>query len=168
MIGWKGEKQHKRSFTMSQQIVVASREVKGPSIRESIPVELISAGQYRVLASPGYANGFAAGDILELLDSEGHFRVLTRAGNVCVQIFFEGDKESAMREFGLRFAALDGWLDGGNDCSGGHLLIYTIPQVAGFSAIEKAFEDIPSVIQLDTWMYGNVYGDDGVPLGWWN
>jgi hypothetical protein len=147
--------------------MLSSKEIKGPPIRESIPVEKISDDQYRVLASPGYVNGLAAGDILELLDSEGRFRVLKRAGNVCVQIFFEGDKESAIRELGWRFAALDGWLDGGSDCPGGHLLVYTIPQAAGFPAIEKAFENLPATIKFDTWMYGNVYADDGTPLGWW-
>ena len=152
---------------MNKHIVICAEELQGRPIRESIPVEEIAPNKYKVLASPGYANGFASGDLLELVDSEGHFRVLKRAGNVCVQVFFEGDKQAAIEELGMRFAALKGWLDGGSDSPAGHLLIYTIPKAASFSAIEKVFAELPASIRLDTWMYGNIYADDGSPLNWW-
>jgi len=72
-----------------------------------------------------------------------------------------------MREFGSRFGALGGWLDGGSDNENSHLLIYTIPHAAGFQAIEDVFKDLSKFIDLDKWMYGNVYDDNGVPLNWW-
>jgi hypothetical protein len=152
---------------MNKHIVVFAGQLRGRPIRESIPAEEISVNQYKVLTSPGYANGFASGDILELLDSEGNFRVLKRAGNVCVQVFFEGDKDAAIKELDARFASLHGWLDGGSDSPTGYSLIYTVPKTAKFSAIEKVFENLPATMRLDDWMYGNVYGDDGSPLNWW-
>jgi hypothetical protein len=152
---------------MKKHIVVSAGVFQGRPIRESIPIEEISPNKYKVLASPGYVSGFASGDILELVNSDGHFRVLKRAGNVCVQIFFEGNKESAINEFDARFARLNGWLDGGSDSPEAYSLIYTIPKTVKFSAIESIFDNLPDSIRLDNWLYGNVYGDDGSPLNWW-
>jgi hypothetical protein len=152
---------------MPRKISVFAGLRDGKPMRESIPAEKLAGNRYRMLASPGFANEFASGDVIELIDNDGRFRVVQRGGNVCVQIFFRGDKDFAKKEFGRRLAALDGWLDGGTEGKGGNLLIYTIPHTAGFPAIEGAFENLPNHIELDEWMYGNVYADDGAPLNWW-
>lgn len=153
---------------MSWSIEVATEDIcDGKPLLESIPAEPLSSNQYRVLASPGFANGFAAGDIIELLDSDGRFKVIERANNVCVQIFFAGDKRLAMREFSTRLGRVGGRLDGGRDGDGGHLLIYTIPYAGSFQPIEETLTNLPAEIQLETWMYGNVYGASGEPLNWW-
>jgi hypothetical protein len=142
--------------------------IDGEQPRERIPAEELGKNRYRVLGSPGLAEGFASGDVLEMADPhQGDFKVVERAGNVCVQIFYDGDKELAIKEFGQRFEAVGGWLDGGNDAKDAHLLIYTIPVSAGFPAIEAAFDQLPASIKFKSWMYGNVYAEDGSPLNWW-
>ncbi len=153
---------------INNHITVAAGEHDGKPVRELVPVKELAPNRYEVLASPGFANGFAAGDLLELVDSEGHFRVLRRGGNICVQIFFLGDKQKTIRQFNDRFKPLAGWLDGGTDSGSSHCIIYTIPKAAGFSAIKKVFVDLAPWVELDIWMYGNVYTDDGSPLNWWS
>jgi hypothetical protein len=53
---------------------------------EQVLVEARGTDRYVLLASPGLALGVAAGDEI-MVDDGGRYRVLTRGGNLCVQVF---------------------------------------------------------------------------------
>ena len=134
--------------------------------KEPVHAEAIGGSRYRLLSSPGFVLGVAAGDEIELLGDDGQFRVVRRGGNVAVQLFskepvhaFRDALAAAVRE------ALGGVLDGGIERG----LVFTIPAAAGFAAIEALFDHEVNARPGTEWMYGNVYDpDSGEPLGWWN
>ena len=60
----------------------------GRPFYESILVDVLGENRYRVAASPGLAQGMAAGDEIELTPDERlGYRILKRGGNVSVQFF---------------------------------------------------------------------------------
>ena len=136
---------------------------------ESLPAVVVGPGRYRLLASPGFVEGLAAGDELELSpDSPLGYRVLSRGGNLCVWFYFhhEVDAESSEAEDLSRTAgALGGRLDGGWS----RMLVLTLPVSAGWAAIESAMHAAIERVGGASWLYGNVYDpSDGVtPLRWW-
>jgi hypothetical protein len=142
-----------------------SLHVHGGSGTEPVHVEVLDRGRYRLLYSPGFVVGVAAGDEIELLDEAGHFKVVRRGGNIAVQVFakepvqpFRDEIAAAVREH------LSGSLDGGIERG----LVFTIPLKAGFAAIEAFFDDFVRTHSETEWMYGNIYDPDtGQPLGWW-
>jgi hypothetical protein len=111
----------------------------------------------------------AAGDEFELRPADPlGYRVLRRAGNLCVWFFFpepganRGPEADELRQ---AVESLGGRLDGGGHTS----LVFTIPVSAGFSAVEALFNQAEQVYPGSTWMYGNVYDpvDGRTPLNWW-
>ncbi len=110
---------------------------------ESVLVRPVGGDRHVVHASPGMLAGLAAGDEIELApDDPLGFRVLRRGGNVCVQFLRNGEMSECTPDLTARVGALGGWLDG--ETPG--LLVFTIPVVAGFPAIERIFAERSSVI----------------------
>jgi hypothetical protein len=72
----------------------------GSPFYESILVEVLGENRYRVAASPGLAEGMAAGDEIELAPDEAlGYRLLKRGGNISVQFFWDaGDIKQCLRE----------------------------------------------------------------------
>jgi Domain of unknown function (DUF4265) len=146
--------------------LVVETNPDGTPFYESVLVELLGPGRYRVLASPGLLEGFAAGDEIELAPEESSgYRVTKRGGNVCVQFFLSGDESRPWEELEPQVNALGGRLDGQTP----GVLVFTIPVSAGFPAIESIFYEAEKRYAGCRWMYGNVYDPaDGVtPLNWW-
>lgn len=136
---------------------------------EAIPVAELGEGRYRVLASPGFVEGLAAGDEFELDSAAplGH-RVLRRGGNLCVWFYHHEplDESSAATADVSRVAeSLGGHLDGGYS----RMLVLTVPLAAGFDAIAQALDDAARRHPGSSWLYGNVYdpSDGATPLNWW-
>ncbi|MFE9205110.1 hypothetical protein [Micromonospora sp. NPDC007230] len=48
----------------------------------------------------------------------------------------------------------------------GRFIVITVPAAAGFAAVEDAVNSWTAE-QGCPWEYGNVYDEDGQPLGWW-
>jgi hypothetical protein len=140
-----------------------------PQGEEKLPVVALSGGGYRLLASPGFVEGLAAGDEFELdSNASGGVRVLRRGGNLCV--WFYGaeplDERSAVTADVRRVAeSLGGRLDGGYS----RMLVLTIPLAAGFDAVAAELDAAVRRHAGSGWLYGNVYdSSDGVtPLNWW-
>lgn len=144
--------------------------VSGKEAFESVPAEALGEGVFKILASPGFAPGFAAGDEVEISGGGPNCIIIKhRGGNVCVQIFFKKLPEDDRSKIDSEMSLIGGWLDGGKEGIAGHLLIYTIPIRVGFKRIENVMERIADRFSVDRWMYGNVYDTrDGVtPLNWW-
>jgi len=132
--------------------------------QEVIEVEPIDSTSYRLLHSPAFVDGIAAGDVIELVESLAGFRVCSRSGNVAVVIAFGSDeaKGAATQALAEGIALFGGTVDGGP----GRMKVCTIPVASGFSQIERLFQALCSDDQA-TWWFGNVYGTDGEPLRWW-
>jgi hypothetical protein len=143
-----------------------SLAIHGAEGVEPVHVEVIGPSRYRMLYSPGFVLGVAAGDEIELLDDAGHFRVLHRGGNVAVQIFSNEPVQPFREELATEVRSrLSGSLDGGIARG----LVFTIPLSTGFQAIEELFDNFVRAHPGVEWLYGNVYDPDtGSPLGWWN
>ena len=139
----------------------------GSPFYESILVDVLDENRYRVAASPGLAEGMAAGDEIELAPDESlGYRILKRGGNISVQFFWhEGDIKQCLREMESRVKAIGGRIDGETP----RLLVFTLPASAGFPAIEEIFFDAEKQYPGCHWMYGNVYdpADGKTPLNWW-
>src|SRR5258705_5094655 len=80
----------------------------GSPFFESVLVEELGEKRYRVLATPGLLEGFAAGDEIELAPEESHgFRVTKRGGNIGVQFFWTCDQNCCEEALELQVRALD-------------------------------------------------------------
>ena len=139
----------------------------GSPFIESILVDVLGENRYRVVASPGLAEGIAADDEIELAPDERlGYRTLKRGGNISIQFFWhDGDIKKCLRELEPKAEAMGGRLDG--ETPG--LLVFTLPAKAGFPTIERIFNDAKSRYPGSHWMYGNVFdpADGKTPLNWW-
>ena len=140
-----------------------------PQGEETLPVVPLGGRRYRLLASPGFVEGLAAGDEFELdTGAIRGVRVLRRGGNLCVWFYHsEPLDETSDATADVRGVAesLGGSLDGGYS----RMLVLTIPLAAGFDAVAAAFDEAVRRHGGSAWLYGNVYDpSDGItPLNWW-
>lgn len=137
--------------------------------REVLEVDPLAAKRYRLLHSPAFVDGLAAGDIIELDESVAcGFRVVARAGNLAVIVAFEENEDvSSAQALRLkeRMEAIGGASDGGPP----RMLVFTVPVSAGFQAVERMLAEFLREAPGTSWWYGNVYevGDPTRPLNWW-
>jgi hypothetical protein len=62
--------------------------------REVLEVDPVPPGRCRLLHSPAFVDGLAAGDVIELDERERcGFRLVSRAGNLAVIVAFEADAD---------------------------------------------------------------------------
>jgi hypothetical protein len=150
---------------VERHLLLLVEMVNGRPVKEPVHVRDLGGGRFGMLYSPGLVQGMAAGDEFRLLDDEGRFEVLSRAGNLAVQIFSEQPVATVRDELVRRVAELRGWLDGAIERG----LVFTIPVAAGFAAVEAVFNGWVAEHAGWEWYYGNVYSTaDGVtPLNWW-
>jgi hypothetical protein len=135
----------------------------GNAAYEEVLVEPVGPAQYRLLQSPGLALGIAADDVFSR-SSDGNFKVLSRGGNVCIQIFAD-DVNTIEKAATQGFKEMGGRLDGRS----ARQLVYTVPFDVGFPRMEGVLEAVKARFPEAEWYYGNVYDpEDGVtPLNWW-
>ena len=130
---------------------------------EEVLVEEMSENRYRVASSPSIRQGLAADDVISLDNqSPAGFRLLQRGDNVCVHVFCDSvqrdEVESALTQ---TLGRIGGRLDGTMGHTG---LCFTIPALAGFTAIEGALQRVVG----DEWSYSNVFDPEtNEPLNWW-
>jgi hypothetical protein len=137
------------------------------SILERVVAETLDGRRYRLMQSPGLVQGVAAGDVIELVDSELQgFPVLERGGNICVWLFFSVREHltgAYASEATNAIQAIGGTREGGTKQS----LIFLFPISVGFKAIEQAMHRVTEGIPGADWSYGNVYDLHGKPINWW-
>lgn len=150
---------------MSQTIVAhAGLRSDGSVVREELLVKPLGPRRFRLLKSPGLVLGVAADDIIEV-DETGVCKPLERGRNVCVQVFTFDETPAVQKFLTPLVEAAGGRLDG---CSA-RQLVFTFPVSVGFAAIEAPLKKLEAKFSTVEWVYGNVYGDDGVtPLNWWS
>lgn len=136
--------------------------------REVLEVEPIGTNRYRLLHSPAYVEGIAAGDVIELDQSlQSGFRLLSRAGNLAVIVVFDKpeDKSAQAQRLEESVQTIGGVVDGGP----ARVLVLTVPVSSGFQAVESLLGAFMREVPGSSWWYGNVYeaGDPSRPLNWW-
>lgn len=137
--------------------------------REVLEVDRAEDDSLRLLHSPAYVHGIAAGDCIELAEDEATgFRVLSRSGMLAV--VFSVREQTTEAE--ATCSVLDAWVVGvGGSVDGGprRLHVYSIPVSVGFDEIERRFDIASASIAGADWWYGNVYDLSGeTELGWWH
>jgi hypothetical protein len=144
-------------------VILVEKDEDGRPVLEEVRVAPKGGNLYELLQSPGLALGLAAGDVFALA-ADKSYEVISRGGNVCIQIF--APSVDVMKDATTRaIEELGGRLDGYE----GRELIYTVSAAVGFPAIEAALQRIKDEFPVAEWFYGNVYEPtDGVtPLNWW-
>jgi hypothetical protein len=137
--------------------------------RETLEAEPLGNGAYRLLQSPGFVSGIAAGDEIQLDENATHgYRMLKHGGNLCVWVALDnaGVESAALIEpFQRRLEKLGGYLDGGTE----ETLTFTVPVSAGWNPIEAVFKELAAAVPGASWCYGNVWDpvDEVTPLNWW-
>lgn len=143
--------------------LLAGTASTGRPVYELVPAAIVEPGIYDVLGSPGLAGGCAAGDRIRLAD-DGSFEVLRHGGNLCLVLYPSSpptDDEVALLV--AAFQHLGGLVEVAPER---RFLVITVPVTAGFGPVEDAVNAWTAPRRCP-WEYGNVYDDDGEPLGWW-
>jgi hypothetical protein len=144
--------------------LLVGKSSNGQPVFEEVVAVPEHGGCFRLLRSPGLAQGIAAGDTFEV-DGSGGFKVLKRGGNVAIQIFVTEKMTDVEREASRRLEPLGASLDGKTTKQ----IVYTVPVKVGFPALEMALRGVVDRYPSVEWFYGNVYDskDGTTPLGWW-
>jgi hypothetical protein len=151
------------------RIAVKGAKTKGT---EQVPAQRVEAGNWKLIRSPLYAMGAAAGDVLKLVDDEtGAFEIIARGGNVAVHFYLREEDMNDVAATDLvastiarEIASLGGSIDG--QTAG--LIVFTLPVRVGFPAIERIFESAAQRFGGAEWQFANVYDPvNGDPLRWW-
>lgn len=125
-----------------------------------------TATQYRLLRSPAFVRGLAAGDKISFpADTPHGYKLIQRSGNLCLRILSKSNIDDVLQVLTPQIELLDGILD----VETPRLLVYSIHVSIGFQSIEAVLNRISEQFPGTLWYYGNVYDPaDGVtPLDWW-
>lgn len=145
--------------------VVAGFTSSGSPAFESVPASETGPGTFLVAGSPALAGGFAAGDEITV-HADGTFDVVTRGGNLAVQLYAPSSFDTTdLAAVLTQVEGLGGYLDGGHE----QVRVFTIPVTAGLAAVEKIFNAFIEKHPSFEWYFANVYdpADDVTPLNWW-
>lgn len=147
--------------------LLAGTAKDGSPRTEMTPAEKLGASRYRILGTPGLANGCAEGDIV-IVEHDGSFDVIERGGNIAIHVYPAGPLgDEVLSDLKQRFGVLGGRVEYPPDT---RFVAITVPSAAGFPKIEAAMDDAmrhPSASAVE-WYFGNVYDDAGTPLEWWH
>lgn len=143
--------------------LVAGKNSAGRKVVEEVLVDETGDPRvFRLAATPGLVLGVAAGDVLDVDVDAGTFEILSRGGNIAVQVFGPYGSVDAMV---ADISSLGGHMD---DRSNG-LTVFTVPVSAEFQSLEQILNAAVATCPQIEWYHGNTYSaEDGVtPLNWW-
>jgi len=142
----------------------AGERSNGSVVYEEVVVESLGNGRFRLMQSPGLVLGVAADDIIDVEEGK-RARVVSRGGNLCIQIYTKGEGARVEPVLLSRLLALNARLDGKSP----QQLVFTVPVSVGFATIEKTMNSVVREFPMIEWFYGNVYdpADGTTPLNWW-
>lgn len=144
--------------------LLAGVHPNGQPVIERIAAEPLDAQRFRLLRSPLFVSGAAAGDEIQILARQpGQFRVLQRSGQLAIRVLCRDDIAAISERLTPEVELLGGRLDTETP----RALVYSIHVGVGFSEIEALFDRIVGQSADRRWQYGNVYDDSGEPLDWW-
>lgn len=134
---------------------------QGATADEVVAVASLGDDRYRVLLSPGFFRGIAAGDVIVYDPIEKTAELVERGGNIAVQVFFAGLPGDVVESFKEKVKGAGGRIDGELHS----LVVLTFPVEVGFTVIESLVATLPE--DKVEWEYGNVFDEHGDPLSWW-
>ena len=142
----------------------AGKRSNGSPVEEEVRVKGSGDGLFEVLQSPGLVLGIAGGDTIRVLTG-GHFEVVSRGGNFCIQVF----STSRLDELEACLTECLGRLRGRLDGRATKELVYTVHSSVGFDHLEQELASCIGKVEGANWYYGNVYDpkDGTTPLNWW-
>lgn len=163
--------------TRTQISLIAGYRPDGEAIVENITVVAIqestsntstqrSGDMYRLMSSPAFVRGLAAGDRIRFpSEAPCGYELLKRSGNLCIRVLRKDNIAEVLQSLTPEIELMDGVLD----LETPRLLVYSIHVSIGFQAIESLLDRICGHLPGTLWYYGNVYDPkDGVtPLDWW-
>ena len=151
---------------MEQHLHLLIEYKDGKPLREPVHVESLGDGRFKILYTPGFVEGIAAGDEIKLTGEDGAFEIIRRGGNIAVKLFARESVMPFRNELHESAVQLGGSLDGAIERG----MSFTFPLSTGFATIEKFFNTWVETHEGWTWYYGNIYDlkDGHTPLGWWN
>jgi len=148
---------------MSEIVVKAGTRGDGQSVYERLPAESLGDGVYRLLRSPAFAPGIARGDSVKLLEGGG-YDVVEHSGLLVIRLFARAGISAMAATLGPALNSFDGEIEHEDE----RMLVFSVPVVAGFNAIEAVMTQLLEGHGDAAWRYGNVYDDEGEPLSWWS
>jgi hypothetical protein len=138
------------------QIPLLIQYRNGRALREMVRAERIGDETFRLLYSPGFVQGIAAGDEFKLLDRDGAFEVTHRAGNLAVQVLCRQLIGAWKVDLTRLLTALGGVFDGSIDKG----LVFTIPRSVALVRIEEILNRFAQEHPDCAWGYGNMTSSD--------
>lgn len=143
----------------------AGKRPDGQNVAEQLRVTKTENETYRLVNSPAFVKGLAAGDEIKFDEKDNSFELVSRAGNVCVRVF-------ARQNIELIADALTGAVEklgGERELLNERLMVFTVHVSCGFSALEDILNKHVGEQSQSAWVYGNVYdpADGTTPLNWW-
>ncbi len=142
---------------------------------EAVTVEQLGLERFKLIYSPGFVEGLAAGDEFEIAnDSRLGYRAYRYGGNLCVWFYVatihDPHQDQRVEAQRLQFAveAIGGRLDGGAQ----GLLVFTVvaPGRFPFPAVQRVFDEAVQRNPESTYLFANIYdpNDRQTLLDWWN
>ena len=143
----------------------AGKHPDGQDVAEQIRVKLTDNKTYRLVASPAFVAGLAAGDEISYNVDDNSFELLSHSGNLAIRIFARTKMDEMKDNLSAALEKLGGELDFSNE----RMLIFSIHVSCGFKEIEDILNRHVGEKTHSAWMYGNVYDptDGTTPLNWW-
>lgn len=131
-----------------------------------MPKSAKPAGLFRLLQSPAFVRGLAAGDRVRFpVENAASYELIKRSGNLCVRVLSKASMAQVLQALTPEIELLDGQLD----VETPRLAVYSIHVSIGFQALESLLDRISGQFPDTVWYYGNVYdpADGESPLNWW-
>jgi len=144
-------------------IEVVFQGVDGREVRENLLVESVDGDRLRLVFTPGFVQGVAAGDVVTYDESSHTISLVERGGNVAVQFFYRDVPDFVLTHIAEQVSlvaggTVDGELDG--------LRVFTFPATVGLRSIEDFMNSFVEAYRIE-WTFANVFDENGQPLNWW-
>ncbi|WP_111979298.1 hypothetical protein [Algibacillus agarilyticus] len=130
---------------------------------ESIQLQLLGDGEYKVIRIPAKLFGFTYGDIIK--DYGTHFEIKKRSGFIGCRIYgYKNIQESRMREINNSVRNEDGVYEEFVNSKKQFLYLVAFPASLGWNKIQQFCDE---TFDGFSWEYTNVYDQNGDFLEWW-
>jgi hypothetical protein len=139
----------------STVVLRAGAKRTGEPVHEEVLVQEVRDDVYRVVATPAFVSGIAAGD--EIRVDGDTFELESRTDNVAVRFYADPNRSADVTPLTQALETLGGRLDGHHK----YLWVYTVPRAAGLHAIARVVEAFRARNPGSEWEYGNADTLDG-------
>jgi hypothetical protein len=155
-----------RPSRLMQHVVLPILDASHSTVEghETLEMEELSPGFWRLLHSPAFVLGVARGDVVRV-DAQllAGFEVHERSGFIAVSVFLPKGVGASTSSLESSVRGLGGIPEGGPE----NVAVFSVPVSVGFSAIEKVFAEFSAAQSGVEWAFSNVYGHRGEVMECW-